>query len=53
MAMTGTKDVHPVKFGPRPDYATGMTGAFALSRRCSSAAHRARSASTWRCWTWR
>jgi crotonobetainyl-CoA:carnitine CoA-transferase CaiB-like acyl-CoA transferase len=32
MAMTGTKDVHPVKFGaPVIDYATGMTGAFALS----------------------
>ena len=30
--MTGTKDVHPVKFGsPAIDYATGMTGAFALS----------------------
>src|SRR6476469_8628642 len=32
MAMTGTKDVHPVQFGsPAIDYATGMTGAFALS----------------------
>jgi crotonobetainyl-CoA:carnitine CoA-transferase CaiB-like acyl-CoA transferase len=32
MAMTGTKEVHPVKFGsPAIDYATGMTGAFALS----------------------
>ncbi len=32
MAMTGTKDVNPVKFGsPAIDYATGMTGAFALS----------------------
>ena len=32
MAMTGTKDIHPVKFGaPAIDYATGMTGAFALS----------------------
>jgi crotonobetainyl-CoA:carnitine CoA-transferase CaiB-like acyl-CoA transferase len=32
MAMTGTKDTHPVKFGaPVIDYATGMTGAFALS----------------------
>jgi crotonobetainyl-CoA:carnitine CoA-transferase CaiB-like acyl-CoA transferase len=32
MAMTGTRDVHPVKFGsPAIDYATGMTGAFALS----------------------
>ncbi len=32
MAMTGTKDVHPIKFGsPAIDYATGMTGAFALS----------------------
>jgi crotonobetainyl-CoA:carnitine CoA-transferase CaiB-like acyl-CoA transferase len=30
--MTGTKEVHPVKFGsPAIDYATGMTGAFALS----------------------
>src|SRR4029077_8627304 len=32
MAMTGTRDVHPIKFGsPAIDYATGMTGAFALS----------------------
>src|SRR6267142_4618435 len=32
MAMTGTRDVHPVKLGaPVVDYATGMTGAFALS----------------------
>jgi crotonobetainyl-CoA:carnitine CoA-transferase CaiB-like acyl-CoA transferase len=32
MAMTGTKDVNPIKFGsPAIDYATGMTGAFALS----------------------
>ncbi len=32
MAMTGTKDVHPIKFGsPAIDYTTGMTGAFALS----------------------
>jgi len=32
MAMTGTEQVHPVKFGsPAIDYATGMTGAFALS----------------------
>jgi crotonobetainyl-CoA:carnitine CoA-transferase CaiB-like acyl-CoA transferase len=32
MAMTGTRDVHPIKFGsPAVDYATGMTGAFALS----------------------
>jgi len=32
MAMTGTAEVHPVKFGaPAIDYATGMTGAFALS----------------------
>ena len=32
MAMTGTTDVHPVKFGaPAVDYATGMTGAFALA----------------------
>src|SRR5260221_8496521 len=31
MAMTGTKEVHPIKFGsPAVDYATGMTGAFAL-----------------------
>jgi crotonobetainyl-CoA:carnitine CoA-transferase CaiB-like acyl-CoA transferase len=31
MAMTGTPDVHPVKLGsPAIDYATGMTGAFAL-----------------------
>jgi crotonobetainyl-CoA:carnitine CoA-transferase CaiB-like acyl-CoA transferase len=32
MAMTGTKDVNPVMFGaPAIDYATGTTGAFALS----------------------
>jgi crotonobetainyl-CoA:carnitine CoA-transferase CaiB-like acyl-CoA transferase len=32
MAMTGTKDVHPVKIGaPAVDYMTGMTGAFAVS----------------------
>jgi crotonobetainyl-CoA:carnitine CoA-transferase CaiB-like acyl-CoA transferase len=32
MAMTGTKDTHPVKLGtPAVDYATGMTGAFALA----------------------
>src|SRR5438309_5995719 len=32
MAMTGTADVHPVKLGaPAIDYATGMTGAFALA----------------------
>ena len=32
MAMTGTPDVNPIKFGsPAVDYATGMTGAFALS----------------------
>jgi len=32
MAMTGTKEVNPVKLGaPVVDYATGMTGAFALS----------------------
>jgi crotonobetainyl-CoA:carnitine CoA-transferase CaiB-like acyl-CoA transferase len=32
MAMTGTKEVHPVKFGsPAVDYATGTTGAFALA----------------------
>ena len=38
IAMTGTKDVHPVKFGaPALDYATGMTGAFALASALSSA----------------
>jgi len=32
MAMTGTKEANPIKFGsPAIDYATGMTGAFALS----------------------
>jgi len=32
MAMTGTEEVNPIKFGsPAVDYATGMTGAFALS----------------------
>src|SRR5215831_14300342 len=32
MAMTGTPEVNPVKFGsPAVDYATGVTGAFALS----------------------
>jgi crotonobetainyl-CoA:carnitine CoA-transferase CaiB-like acyl-CoA transferase len=32
MAMTGTPDANPIKFGsPAVDYATGMTGAFALS----------------------
>jgi len=32
MAMTGTRDVNPIKFGsPAVDYGTGMTGAFALS----------------------
>jgi crotonobetainyl-CoA:carnitine CoA-transferase CaiB-like acyl-CoA transferase len=32
MTMTGTEDVHPVKFGsPAIDYATGLTGAFALA----------------------
>src|SRR5689334_6749789 len=32
MAMTGTADVHPIKLGaPAIDYATGMTGAFALA----------------------
>ena len=32
MAMTGTDAVHPVKLGaPAIDYATGMTGAFALA----------------------
>jgi crotonobetainyl-CoA:carnitine CoA-transferase CaiB-like acyl-CoA transferase len=30
--MTGTREVHPIKFGsPAIDYATGMTGAFALA----------------------
>jgi crotonobetainyl-CoA:carnitine CoA-transferase CaiB-like acyl-CoA transferase len=32
MAMTGTQEVHPVKLGsPAIDYATGITGAFALA----------------------
>jgi crotonobetainyl-CoA:carnitine CoA-transferase CaiB-like acyl-CoA transferase len=32
MAVTGTPEVNPIKFGsPAVDYATGMTGAFALS----------------------
>src|ERR1022692_3545903 len=32
MAMTGTKEVNPIKFGsPAVDYATGVTGAFALA----------------------
>ena len=32
MAMTGTPEVHPIKFGsPAIDYATGTMGAFALS----------------------
>ena len=32
MAMTGTKEANPIKVGcPAVDYATGMTGAFALS----------------------
>jgi crotonobetainyl-CoA:carnitine CoA-transferase CaiB-like acyl-CoA transferase len=32
MAMTGTEDVHPVMLGaPAVDYATGITGAFALA----------------------
>src|SRR5499427_5704227 len=32
MAMTGTEQVNPIKFGsPAIDYATGMTGAFALA----------------------
>ena len=32
MAMTGSRDVHPIKFGsPAIDYATGMSGAFALA----------------------
>src|SRR5436853_2127771 len=42
MAMTGTEEVNPVKFGsPAIDYATGMTGAFALA---SALFQRARSA---------
>jgi len=32
MAMTGTPEVHPIKFGsPAIDYATGTTGAFAVA----------------------
>jgi len=32
MAMTGTPEVNPIKYGsPAVDYATGMTGAFALA----------------------
>ena len=32
MAVTGTKDVNPIKLGaPAVDYSTGITGAFALS----------------------
>ncbi len=32
MAMTGTPDINPIKFGsPAIDYATGTTGAFALA----------------------
>ena len=32
MAMTGTPEVNPIKFGsPAIDYATGTTGAFALA----------------------
>jgi crotonobetainyl-CoA:carnitine CoA-transferase CaiB-like acyl-CoA transferase len=32
MAMTGTEEVNPVKLGsPAIDYATGVTGAFALA----------------------
>src|SRR5690349_8027411 len=32
MAMTGTPEVNPIKFGsPAIDYATGMTGAFAVA----------------------
>lgn len=32
MAMTGTPEVNPIKFGPAAvDYATGTTGAFAIS----------------------
>lgn len=32
MAMTGTPEANPIKFGsPAIDYATGMTGAFAIS----------------------
>ena len=55
MAMTGTKDVYPIKLGsPVIDYATGTTGAFAPPRRWSSASAPAgASTSIWRCSTWR
>jgi crotonobetainyl-CoA:carnitine CoA-transferase CaiB-like acyl-CoA transferase len=40
MAMTGTKEVNPIKFGsPAVDYATGMTGAFALASALFQRAH--------------
>ena len=54
MAMTGTPEVNPIKFGsPAIDYATGTTGAFALAAPCSSASAPARaSASIWRCSMW-
>jgi formyl-CoA transferase len=51
MAMTGTPEANPIKFGsPAVDYATGMTGAFALSRLCTSVSALERvSTSTWQC----
>jgi crotonobetainyl-CoA:carnitine CoA-transferase CaiB-like acyl-CoA transferase len=53
MAMTGTPEINPLKFGsPAVDYATGMTGAFAHLPHFSSARARAKaSASTWPCST--
>lgn len=43
MAMTGTPEISPVKLGsPAVDYATGMTGAFALSAALFSASEPAR-----------
>src|SRR5262249_1670923 len=43
MAMTGTTDFNPVMFGaPAIDYATGTTGAFALSAGCFQGAGRGR-----------
>jgi crotonobetainyl-CoA:carnitine CoA-transferase CaiB-like acyl-CoA transferase len=55
MAMTGTKEVHPVKLGsPVIDYATGPPALSRWPRRCFNASAPARvSASTWRCSTWR
>ena len=56
MAMTGTKDVHPVKFGAPGDRLRHRHDRRlrAWPRRCSSAsAPAAASASTWRCSTWR